>query len=83
MDQAKGGFNLWAERIDKQVNLSCKEVEEIGWLFIYLIEDDHPICYKKLKTSLFTKEFPEWRFDQLVVDPSIDKVENKNKAGII
>jgi hypothetical protein len=52
-------------------------------MFITLMDGDTPLCYKKFKTLLFTKPFPDWRFDSLSADLSIDQVENKNNAGII
>jgi hypothetical protein len=47
------------------------------------MDGNTPLCYKKLKTSLFINPFPDWRFDSLSADLSIDQVENKNNAGII
>lgn len=66
ISDAKGGYNLWTERLKKTIGLPVGNIKKVGAIFAYLIDpNNNLISYKKLKASDYTYDkknpkTPEW-----------------------
>ena len=78
-----GGYNCWAQRIIQKFDLPYENINEIGYVFIYLVdESDRTVSYCKMNASDFSQP-KDWEFKQFIVDPCVNEVQDKRKGGII
>ena len=81
---SKGAYNYWGQRLTKRTNLPYADVESIGKVFVYLVnEDGQCVSYKKFNSSYFKDESNEWKFVHLIVDESVGQIKMKRNGGIV
>lgn len=82
--EQKGNYNRWSERINTTTFKGpYKSLEELGRVYIYLMDGDEPICFWKGMASEFTDPSPKFKWFPLTCDLSKGKVTNSWEAGLV
>lgn len=82
--EQKGNYNRWSERFEPVTFKGpYKSVEELGNVYIYLMDGDDAICYWKGKASEFEEHNPKFRWLPMTADLAKGKVTNSWEAGLI
>ncbi len=80
----KGNYNRWNERFPLQVVKGpYKSIDELGRVYVYLMDGDEPICFWKGLASEFTNPDAQSRWVPLQSDQALGKVKNSWEAGMI
>ncbi len=81
---ADNTYNRWSTRFKQQTyKAPYKDFYDIGKVFVYLLSGDKPVCYYKADIEQFKDPNPEWKWIELNNDPSIGKVKEAHKSGLI
>ena len=82
--EQKGNYNRWSERLPT-TTFKCpyKSLDELGRVYIYLLEGDEPICFWKGLAKDFMDPSPKFKWFPLTCDLSKGKVSNSWEAGLI
>ena len=79
-----GGYCSWNQRFDEQVwEAPYRSLEEVGSVFVYLMDGDTPVCFHRAPASDFEGPEPPLRWVPLTNDQSIGKVDDEYQAGLL
>jgi hypothetical protein len=82
--EADAHYTRWNHRFQPAtLKLPYSSIADIGFLFVYLMLGDKPICYYKCKIEEFMDPNPIFRWIQLLNDQAIGKIVESHKAGMI
>ena len=77
-------YNRWSMRFKQQTWVApYQDIYDIGRVFVYLLQGDKPICYWNDDIEKFMEPNPKWRWIEMVNDPSVGKVTEPHKAGLL
>lgn len=79
---AVDGCCKWYESIKRQV-ASIPDGSLLPDVFVYLLYDNKPICYARVKQSEINIAKPKEKWIKLTPDPSIGQVENAWEGGYV
>jgi hypothetical protein len=61
--EQKGNYNRWSERIPVTAFKGpYKSYEELGRVYVYLMDGDEPVCFWKGNASEFDDTTPKYRW---------------------
>jgi len=82
--EAKGNYNRWSDRSPvTSFKGPYKSLEELGKVYIYLLDGDEPICFWAGPATEFTNPNAPHRWIPLQADLAKGKVKNSWEAGLI
>lgn len=82
--EAKNSYNRWSHRFDAtQFKAPYKSMEDLGFVYIYLMDGDVPICFWRGNCSDFTDINPKYKWIAMINDMALEKVTESQNAGLI
>lgn len=81
--EANNGYNQWSQRIIEKFELPYEEINQIDYIYIYLVDPYYKsgtlaqatsktISYCKIHVSKFL-EAKDWEYHQFMIDPSMNE----------
>lgn len=80
---SRGDLNTWNQGFYEEVHLPYFTNEEVERVYVYLMDGDEPVCYRRFDIEQIGDKNPEFRWLGLINDKSIGKVDEHYKAGIV
>ena len=82
--EQKGNYNRWSERLPVSTFKGpYKSIEELGRIYVYLMDGEEPICFWKGLAADFTDPNPAYRWLPLQCDLAKGRVTNSWEAGLV
>ena len=80
---SRGDLNAWNQGFYETLELPYHNIEEVDRVYVYLMDGDTPVCYRRFDVEQIADKNPEFRWLGLINDKSIGDVKEHYKAGIL
>ena len=82
--QVKTNYNRWSERITEKFESECKTIDELGQIFVYLVDSsDNEVSFWKGRAKDFMNEDAVWMWCPLSNNHAVDIIDEDHQAGMV